>query len=143
MGDIKDELSTLDPDEPARQIVFMGEDQPYIIPELFMQTIKQITECPNDHKEKGHDLLGFLFTAFGLPESIGNWVIMWLRKEFGNDNAKFRKFICALHVHQYGNTGVLRDIPAIRKEFHSRIRSRFSVAPGQFSGPTSFTKTEE
>ena len=88
-------------------------------------------------------MLGFLISAFGLPEMICNWVLVWLRQEFINDEAKLRKFTCALHVRQYGNPGELKDIPALRNEFNSRIRSRFSIGPGQFSGPTSLITSDE
>ncbi len=137
MGDIKDDVTSISEDEPIKQIIAMGEDQPNIIPELYMQAIKQVTDCHSEGKEKGYELIGLLISALGIPEVIESWILMWLRQEFESDSQKLRKYMCALHVQQYTTDAITKkDVSTMRKEFYSRDNSRFSVLVGESTGPT-------
>jgi len=136
MGDLNDEVAQIEPDEAAMQFLMLGFDEPDILPELYLQVIKQLTGCSNESRERGFELLGFLCTTFGIPEPFDLWVIKWIKEQFEHEKQKLKRFLASINIGQYG-VASQKTIPTLRSEFYSRTESRYSIKPGQLTGPTS------
>ena len=106
--------------------------------EVYVQLVKQLTDNPDTPSiRRCEELLSFCLSSFPPSGELENWMLMFLRSQFGDDLKRLKKFTSALHSSKYGSTlRTAKAVSDLRREFEARVNSRYSLQPGQHSGPS-------
>jgi len=128
----------LDPDAAAQSLLNTALESKPLRDEAYCQLIKQLNDNPDTPSvRRCEELLGFCLSTFPPSPDMEPWLVMFLRAQFGDDAKRLKKFTSALHTSKFSSPQrSARAIADLRKDFDARVNSRFSLQPGQSSGPS-------
>ena len=135
-------VSVADPDDAVKYILKSVLDDALLKNEVLLLIFKQLTDCV-DGPQRGPvwtgymELLGLCLSTFPPSPELEKWVLQWLREHLRSEPARLRKFVAAVHSTKYGP--VLRapkPVAELRREWETRMQSRFSLHEGESSGPS-------